>query len=183
MILISQVTSSIKTDMYEKSPNRGGEFSGGNCLLHSADWILEYQRTSRRDYIYDTPNGEWSKENPHAKAIGRMAKVTLVKSAIETNRYQTIEYPIKSGRKPSGIWLEKEIIDKLMSLGLITRKGSWLSWEPSLLSDLRIQFPDIKDTIQGEHKMTEYLEENPNIRDFLYPKVLAFSKTIYDSTK
>ena len=37
MILISQVTAAIKLDRYEKQPNRGGDFSGGNSLLHGAD--------------------------------------------------------------------------------------------------------------------------------------------------
>lgn len=181
MILVSQVTAAIKTDMYERTPNRGGDFSGGNSLLHASDWILEFQKTFRGDYIYDTPNGEWSKDNPSAKTIGKYAKVQIMKSSLEASRYHIVKYPIKFGRKPSGIWLEKEVIDKFLSLGLITRKASWLSWETSLLSELKSQFPEIKEQIQGEHSMMKYLEDNPAITNFLYPKALSFSRAVFES--
>jgi hypothetical protein len=172
------VTAAIKTDMYERSPNRGGDFSGGNSLLHGADWIFEYQKTGRKDYVYDTANGEWAKEKPHAKTLGKIARVTLMKAALEASRYHTIEYPIKFGRKPSGVWLEKEIIDKLLEYGLITQKASWLAWEDSLLTELQTKFPEIEKQVQGFHKMLQYLEANLALRDYLYPKVLAFSKAM-----
>jgi hypothetical protein len=100
MFLISQVTAEIKLDEYSKSPNRGGNFSGGNSLLHGADWIFEYQKTYPGDYILDNPDGKLN--DGKSTALGKMAKVVLAKSAVEKSRRLKIEYPIKFGRKPSG---------------------------------------------------------------------------------
>jgi hypothetical protein len=58
MIMISQVTAEVKIDQYSKSPNRGGQFSGGNSLLHGSDWIFEFQRDYNSDYILDNPKGK-----------------------------------------------------------------------------------------------------------------------------
>lgn len=185
MILISQVTAEIQKTTFTgaviKGPNRGGEFSGGNSLLHGADWIFEFQKTTKFDYIYDTANGEWSKANPNAKTIGKVAKINLQKSSLESSRYVQVEYPIKFGRQPSGIWLEKEMVDKLIFLGLIEKKASWLKWEASLLAELKAKFPDIQEQTQGEHNMMKYLEEHPDIRDFIYPKAVAFSTAVLDT--
>lgn len=175
MILISQVTASIRIDMYAPIPNRGGEFSGGNSLLHGADWIFEFQKTPKYEYFYDTPTGKWEKSKPDAKTIGKIAKVVIQKSAIETSRYHLVEYPIKFGRKPSGIWLEKEMIDRLLYLSLLVRKGSWLVWDDSFFVELQNKFPNIEKQVQGESNMTKYLEDNPEIQNFLYPKILVFS--------
>lgn len=182
MILISQVTAAIKLDKYEKQPNRGGDFSGGNSLLHGADWIFEFQKTSKYDYIYNTSNGEYPKGGkapPDLKSLGKIARVSLQKSALEASRYQIVEYPIKFGRKPSGIWLEKEMVDKLIFLTLLILKGSWLAWDDSLFAQLQLKFPDVEKQVQGAHNMVKYLEEHPDIRDFLYPKTLAFAKAMH----
>jgi len=180
MILISQVTATIDKVVNGrtiKGPPRGGDFSGGNSLLHGADWIFEISHTSRYDYYYDTPDEKWAAD---ANPIGKKVYVTLQKSALEKSRTHDVEYPIKFGRKPCGVWIEREIVQKLMGDNtwepnvepLLIIKGTWLSFHPELFKEMQALVPDAKEQIQGEAKMTRYLEQNPQITDLLYKKIL-----------
>lgn len=177
MIFISQVTAEIKLDTYSKSPNRGGNFSGGNTLLHSSDWIFEFQKTYNGDYILDNPSGKMNDNK--SKAIGKWAKVLLVKSVVETARKKLITYPIKFGRKPSGIWLEREIADMLLSLELMKAGGAWLTLDESLVKEMQAHnLEDIQVKFQGMENFRKYLEEHPKIVEFLFPKVVNFNQII-----
>lgn len=169
MILLSQVTSEIKLDKYEKSANRGGEFSGGNSLLHGSDWILEYQRTYNGDYILDNPDGKLN--DGKSKSVGKWAKVVIQKSAIEASRKQLIVYPIKFARKPSGIWTEYEIVDTLIGWELIKKAGAWLTCSQDLIKELADNKIELKEQHQGINNLRKYFEENPNITEFLYNKL------------
>ncbi len=170
MIIISQVTSEIKLDMYAKTANRGGNFSGGNSLLHGSDWILEYESSFNGDYILDNPNGKLN--DGKSKAIGKWSKVTIGKSAIEASRKQKIVYPIKFGKKPSGIWLEYEVGDVLLAHDLI-KKGAagWLTLSDYLKSDLKLENIEFPEKIQGMDNLRKFLEENPPVMDFLVKKI------------
>lgn len=176
MILISQVTAEIKMDEHQKSANRGGDFSGGNSLLHGSDWIFEYQRTFPSDFILDNPDGKLN--DGKSKSIGKNAKVIIQKSAVEKSRKLKIEYPIKFGRKPSGVWLEYEVVLELMRMGLIEKNGSWLLFEKSLLAELKTTFPEIKEQLQGLNRFRIYLEENPELTKALYDKALKYAQII-----
>lgn len=170
MILISQVTSEIKIDPYSKAPNRGGSFSGGNALLHGSDWIFEYSPSYNSDYILDNPKGKLN--DGKTKTIGKWAKVTLQKSAKETSRKQTIVYPIKFGRKPSGIWLEYEITDMLLAWDLVKKSGTaWLNFSDSILEQMKAEEIDCEKQHQGIDNLRVYLEQNPKISEFLYKKL------------
>ena len=168
MILLSQVTAEIKLNQYEKTPNRGGQYSGGNSLLHGADYILEFQPSYNGDYIVDKPGGKLNDGN--SKAIGKYCKVILQKSAQETSRKHLIQYPIKFGRKPSGVWLEYECADMLLGFGLLEKSSSWLSWEANLYKELLAIDKDIPQKIQGLDNVRVYLEEQPNITAYLVNK-------------
>lgn len=168
MILISQVTAEIKLDPYSKSPNRGGSFSGGNSLLHGSDYIFEYEPSYLSDYIMDPPSGKMN--DGRSRPLGKYCRVVLQKSALETSRKQRIQYPIKFGRKPCGIWLEYECADLLMLFGLLEKNKAWLSWESSLFEELKKIDENIPETIQGVDKLRSYLESNPKITEFLVNK-------------
>ena len=173
MVLISQVTAEIKLDQYSKSPNRGGNFSGGNSLLHASDWILEYQKTGYNDdFILDNPNGKLN--DGKSKPIGKWAKVILQKSGAEASRKQKIQYPIKYGKKPSGVWVEYEIGDVLLAQDLIKMGGAgWLTTSEYLKTEMKeigIEFPD---KIQGLNNLRGFLEENPKATEFLVNKIKA----------
>lgn len=170
MLLISQVTAEIKIDPYSKTPNRGGTFSGGNSLLHGADWILEYGCTYNSDYILDNPNGKLN--DGKSKTIGKWTRVTIQKSALETSRKQMISYPIKFGRKPSGIWLEYEIVDTLLTWDLVKKAGAWLSFSDSLMDQFKENsIINVEKQHQGMDNLRDYLEKNVEIKDFLYKKL------------
>jgi hypothetical protein len=179
MVLLSQVTAEIKMDEYAKSANRGGDFSGGNSLLHGSDWIFEYQRTYPGDFILDNNDGKLN--DGKSKALGKMARVIIQKSALEKSRKLKIEYPIQFGRKPSGVWREHEIVLELIRMGLLIKTKGWLSFEPSFLAELKKEFPDTKEQINGLNKARLYLEENPKLNDFLYTQALKYAQIISDS--
>lgn len=169
MILISQVTSEIKLDPYAKTANRGGTFSGGNSLLHSADWILEYQSSFNGDYILNNPSGKLN--DGKSKPIGKWCKVIIQKSAIEASRKQVIQYPIKFGKKPSGIWVEYELVDLLLSFDMIKKAGAWLTFADSLMVEAKEQNVELQKQHQGLDNLRSYLESNENIKDYIYKKM------------
>lgn len=167
MGLISQVTAEIKLDPYSKTPNRGGMFSGGNSLLHGSDVIIQYEPSFLGDFILD---GAGKMNDGKVKPIGQNVKVTMVKSIIEATKKTTVTYPIKYGRKPSGIWVEREIADMILMLGLATRGGSWITFHPTLIKecvDADIQLPE---KVQGLDKLYAFFEENRGATEYLFTK-------------
>ena len=50
-IFISQVRADIKLDPYSKAPVRQTSATGGNALLHFANFILEFQPRFKKDII------------------------------------------------------------------------------------------------------------------------------------
>ena len=53
-IFISQVRADIKLDPYSKAPIRQTSATGGNALLHFANWILEFEPRFKGDLILKT---------------------------------------------------------------------------------------------------------------------------------
>ncbi len=168
MGLISQVTSEIKIDPYAKTANRGGQFSGGNALLHTADIILQWESVYNGDFILNNPSGKMN--DGKSTVIGQHVPVTFVKSSLEASKRKKVVYPIRYGKKPSAIWKEREITDILLTWNLIERKGSWVTAAQPLLDmvqEAKLQFPD---KVQGLDKIIDYLEENSPVTDFLFKK-------------
>ncbi len=169
MILLSQVTSEIKLDQYQKTANRGGQFSGGNSLLHGSDYIIEFNTSYPSDYILDNPSGKLN--DGKSKPVGKYCKVVLQKSAMETSRKQLIQYPIKFGRKPSGIWLEYECVDMLLAFNFLEKSGpSWLCWENGIFQEVKQIDAEAPEKIQGMDKTRQYLESQPNVTEYLVNK-------------
>ncbi|MEK6884053.1 MAG: hypothetical protein AABY22_30770 [Nanoarchaeota archaeon] len=168
----SQITSEIKLDPYSKAPPRMGNFSGGNSLGHWSDFILEFQPSYNIDYILDNPSGRLN--DGKTKPIGKWSKVLIQKSTIETSRKQLIKYPIKFGRKPSGIWLEYELVDIMLMFSLlkkISKQGGWMELSESIINKIKESSLDenleIKEKFQGEDSVREWLEKYPKLTKFL----------------
>lgn len=177
MVLLSQVTSEIKLDQYQKTANRGGQFSGGNSLLHGSDYIVEFNTSYPSDYILDNASGKLN--DGKSKPIGKYCKVVLQKSAMEASRKQLIQYPIKFGRKPSGVWLEYECVDMLLAFSLLEKSGpAWLSWEKSIYDELKQIDKDVPEKIQGVDRTRQYLESQPKVTEYLIHK---FKSTLIGS--
>lgn len=175
LILISQVTSEIKLDPYAKTANRGGNFSGGNSLLHGADWILEYESSFNGDYILDNPSGKLN--DGKSKTVGKWSKVVILKSAIEASRRQRVTYPIKYGKKPSGIWTEYEVCDMLLAWNLIKKSGAWISVSPELIAELKENKLEFKEQHQGIDNLRKALEESQGVTSYLFNKFKALLTT------
>ncbi len=167
MGLISQVTAEIKLDPYSKAPNRGGMFSGGNSLLHGSDVIIQYEPSYPGDFILD---GAGKMNDGKTKPIGQNVKVTLVKSMIETSRKTTVVYPIRYGRKPSGIWVEREIADMVLAWGLATRTGAWIAFTPAIRAELKDKGIEIPEKVQGLDNLYALFEENRAATEYLFGK-------------
>ena len=128
-VFISQVRADIRIDPYSKVPVRHTTATGGNALLHFANFILEFESRNKGDLILKNPNDNKIDliNNP---PIGHFAKVTVKKSPNEITNL-TIPYPIKYGRtNGNSIWIEKEVVDLLFIWEFLTRKGSWISAAP-----------------------------------------------------
>jgi len=164
-IFISQVRADIKLDPYSKAPIRQTTATGGNALLHFANYILEFEPRFKKDLILE--NQTQPIDQQKNKILGHIAKITVKKSPNEKTNY-TLEYPIKYGRTGgNSIWVEREIIDMLYMWGYIERKGAWISCEEDFLSILKEKGFDFPEKIQGESNLNKELESNQDLVSFL----------------
>ena len=172
-VFISQVRADIKLDPYSKAPVRQTSATGGNALLHFANWILEFESRNKGDLILKSST---EKIDPVTNPIvGHFAKVTVKKSPNEKTNL-TIPYPIKYGRtNGSSIWVEKEIVDLLMLWEFIVKKGSWLSATEEF-DELLVEngFPKF-EKIQGLEALFNFIEADKELSAFL---INYFKKTI-----
>lgn len=177
-IFISQVREHVATGFSDQSTKKL-QATGGNALLHHADWILEFRSRNKNDIIFGKPktkeNQANEKDNP---PIGHIAKIIIRKSTNETTNI-SVKYPVKYGRKDgNSIWVEKEIIDALIGWALIEKKGAWIKASEdflNMMNEFGVEFPE---SIQGEAKLLEYLEKNKDLLDYLkkYFADLIYSK-------
>ena len=164
-IFISQVRADIKLDPYSKAPIRQTTATGGNALLHFANYILEFEPRFKKDLILPNPTQPIDKEkNP---ILGHNVKVTVKKSPNEKTNY-TLEYPIKYGREGgNSVWVEREIIDMLYLWSFLQKKGAWITFDEEFIELLKENEFDCPEKIQGENKLNLLLEENPKLTEFL----------------
>lgn len=176
-IFISQVRADIKLDPYSKAPVRQTTATGGNALLHFANYILEFEPRFKKDLILE--NQTQPVDQQKNKILGHIAKITVKKSPNEKTNY-TLEYPIKYGRKNgTSIWVEKEIIDMLYLWGYISKKGAWISIEEDFIDMLKKNKFEFPEKVQGEPKLNVLLESDPKLMSFL---IDHFKKVIYQES-
>lgn len=176
-IFISQVRADIKLDPYSKAPVRQTSATGGNALLHFANFILEFEPCFKTDQILQKPNEKYDQEKN--KIIGRHAKITVKKSPNEKTN-SIISYPIIYGRKGGkSIWIEKEILDMMFLWDLANKKGAgWIEFDEDFTGMLKDEGMDFPAKIQGETQLASFLEENKDVKDFL---VSYFKKMLISS--
>jgi len=168
-IFISQVRSDIKLDPYAANKDiRQTTATGGNALLHFANWIIEFEPRFNRDLILEKPNEKY--DAIKNKIIGHTAKLTIKKSTNETTNHK-VEYPIKYGRKSgTSIWREYEIIDQLIAWQFVIAKGAWITVGDDLIKELKNADLELTKQHQGMDNFRKYLEENPKITEYLFDK-------------
>ena len=164
-IFISQVRADIKLDPYTKAPVRQTSATGGNALLHFANYILEFEPRFKKDLILENPTQPIDKLKN--KILGHNVKISVKKSPNEKTNY-TLTYPIRYGRTDgTSVWIEKEVIDMLYGWEYIHKRGAWISADESFLELLRENDLEFPEKIQGEAKLSLLLEENPALTNFL----------------
>lgn len=164
-IFISQVRADIKIDPYSKAPVRQTSATGGNALLHFANWIVEFEARYTKDLILKNPSiKKIDEKNP---PIGHFANITIKKSPNEKTNTR-ITYPIKYGRKQgTSIWLEKEIVDLLYAWEFIKKRGSWIQTTEDfqeMLKENKLEFPE---KVQGENNLFKAIEDDKDLALFL----------------
>ena len=63
--------------------------------------------------------------------------------------------------------------------GYINKKGAWISTEKDFLDILKVQKLDFPEKIQGESKLSNFLESNPELMSFL---IEHFKQIIYQQS-
>ena len=165
-IFISQVRADIKLDPYSKAPIRQTSATGGNALLHFANYIVEFEPRYKGDLILQDPANKTIdlKKNP---IIGHFAKVTIKKSPNEKTN-MTITYPIRYGRKNgTSIWVQKEIVDLLYAWEFLEKKGAWINPVDEfkeLLNENNLDFPE---KVHGDANLFKFIEDNEEVCNFL----------------
>lgn len=164
-IFISQVRADIKLDPYSKAPVRQTTATGGNALLHFANYILEFEPRFKKDLILEHSTQPIDKDKN--KILGHSAKITVKKSPNEKTNY-TLQYPIRYGRAGgNSIWIEKELIDMLYGWEYIKKRGAWISSDESFLELLKENGFDFPEKVQGESKLSVIFEEDKKLTSFL----------------
>ncbi|MAF24964.1 hypothetical protein CL634_05250 [bacterium] len=167
-ILISQVRENIVIDPYAKRPIKQTSASGGNALLHYANFIFEFEARFQKDLILEKPA-----ERPDIsknKILGHYAKVAIKKSPNEKTNL-TIQYPVKYGRTGGkSIWKEYEVIDLLLENGMMDKRGAWIKVEPSVLEEMKEKGIECPEQFQGRAKLFDFLESNSEFTDYWFEK-------------
>lgn len=166
-IFISQVRADIKLDPYSKAPVRQTSATGGNALLHFANWIFEFENRWKGDLILQDMNSPYDEQkNPY---LGHFVKIVVKKSPSEKTNC-VIRYPIRYGRKNgTSNWIEKEIYDFLLMWEIAVKKGAWISFDEDFLNTVKeAGFPDFPATIQGANKFEQLVNENEKLKQFFF---------------
>jgi RecA/RadA recombinase len=164
-IFISQVRADIKLDPYSKAPIRQTSATGGNALLHFANYIMEFEPRFKSDMIL---TDEKAKPDPQKNPIlGHWAKVTIRKSPNEKTN-NTISYPIRYGRTGGkSVWIEKELVDLLYMWEFVTRKGAWITLVEEFRELVADYMEEVPEKVQGEANLFKIIEENEKLSEFL----------------
>jgi len=167
-IFISQVRADIQLDPYSKAPIRQTSATGGNALLHFANWILEFEARYKKDYILE--DDKKAPDRVSNKILGQWSKVTVKKSPNEKTNV-VITYPIKRGRTGgTSIWKELEIVDLLIQYEFVTKAGAWIKVSPDIVEELASNKIDIPEKFQGKNGLFNFLEDNQAVTNYFYNK-------------
>jgi len=172
--LISQVRSTIKGQYESLDPNSTTSASGAHALSHYPNWVFEFERQFQKDKILEKPDQQMSDTN---KGIGHYVKARVRKSDNETTG-RLIKYPIKYGRNGGkSVWIEREIVDLLLSWGFFSKSGSWFAVEEELSEYIKSGGFEFPDKIQGMNKIYTILEDSEkltlHLRKFVEKNILS----------
>lgn len=166
-----QYSADIKLDPYAPHVIRQASSAGGNAIAHQADYVLEYQTRNQGDLILEDPKAkpDW-REN---KTLGVYATVDIRKSGTDVSGAKP-KIPIRKGRVGCAIWVEREIVDMLISWELLAKEkgkegSSWLHFSPDLLAKIKeATGVELTPKVNGENQAYKLLEDTPAVIPFLF---------------
>lgn len=161
-VAISQIRAEIKLNPYSSTPPKDN-FSGGNALLHAADWIFELKSVSKSNRIADD-----SKLAVTKGFDGHYVTVKIHKSTNETTDKE-FSYPIKYGVKNSNaVWHSRELSEELfIQWGLVKKAGAWFKPSDFFKTELKDKCQiDVPEQIQGSDALLTFVESNPCLVDY-----------------
>ena len=123
--------------------------TGGNALQFYASVRLDIRRTTQ------IKDGE--------EALGNHAKVKVVKNKMAPP-FKKAEFDVVFGE---GISHSSELVDLGVELGIITKSGSWFSYNDAKLA-------------QGREAAKKVMQDNPELADEIEAKIRAALKNIQD---
>ena len=165
MILTSQVRVEVSSNPYASRGGPKAKQAGGNAVKHYSNFILEFQERYSTDIIY--PNASASKIEDKGNPIGHFCKIAFRKS-INEKTGAVVRYPIRYGQSSrNSVWIEREIIDMMKLWGYIEQKGAWISFDQEIIDKCKDEKIDCPEKIQGEAKLTEFIEKNVKFKDFI----------------
>jgi hypothetical protein len=142
--------------------------TGGNALLHFANWILEFEARYKKDYILE--DDKKAPDRVTNKILGQWSKLTVKKSPNEKTNV-VITYPIKRGRTGgTSIWKELEIVDILLQYEFVSKSGAWIKVSPDIVEELASNKIEIPEKFQGKNGLFKYLEDNQEATNYFYKK-------------
>ena len=164
LFMIHQLRAKIETNQYApKDQNKSVGGGGSNSGTHSSNQIWNYRGRTKQANIEEK-----------GQVVGHYCVIDLTKGVNEKIDVR-VEYPVRHGMKGGkSVWLEKEIADLLLQWEFVDKSGAWLSFSEDFSEELReAGFEIAKDfKIQGEARLKEWLETNPEIVQYLYNKFL-----------
>lgn len=170
-ILLSQYSAQIKASEYAPVAPNHGSSSGGSSKQHQSDYVFDYNRVNQGDLILEDQKAKPSSEN---KTLGKLAKLTILKSASGVT-WQVYEIPIRKAdenhKGAAQIWVEKEIVDFLLSYGLLIQSGAWFSFLPEFKEEASKDSIELPEKLHGMKNVCALLEENQVAREYLYTKI------------
>ena len=166
MILVSQVRSNIQLDPYAKKDFKNTTATGGNALMHYANFIFEFEGRYKKDLFLEKPNQQYDEKTN--KIIGHEVKVSIKKSPNESSG-TAVTYPVRYGRKGgTSIWKELEVKSLLLENGMMTKSGAWAEVDPSVIEEAKKIGIECPPKFHGEQAIFNFLEENPKFVEYWY---------------
>ena len=168
MVLISQVRTDIQIDPYSKRAFKNTTASGGNALMHYANFIFEFEGRYKKDLFLEKPNQQYDEKTN--KIIGHEVKVSIKKSPNESSG-TSVTYPVRYGRKGgTSIWKELEVKSLLLENGMMTKSGAWAEVHPSVIEEAEKIGIECPPKFHGEQAIFKFLEENPKFVQYWYDR-------------
>jgi len=171
-LMTGQYAAQISIERGPSAPNQGSS-SGGSSQQHQADYVFDYQGIRQGDLILEDPNNK-TPDPEKNKILGKVARITLRKSASDVTG-NTFEIAIRKSsetiRGKKQIWVEKEIADIMVSFQMLTKGGSWLTFSPEILEEVKTAGLEIPEKVQGINNLYSLIEENEGVKDYFYNKI------------